>query len=55
MPLETAVNLQITTIEGIGETNIGKRVQERWLALDVPQCGYWIRPRRCRQVAVPHC
>ena len=30
----------ITTIEGIGETAIGKKVQERWLTLDVPQCGY---------------
>jgi isoquinoline 1-oxidoreductase subunit alpha len=40
LPLEDAVKLQITTIEGIGATPIGKRVQERWLTLDVPQCGY---------------
>src|SRR5580658_10855204 len=40
LPLEAAVNLRITTIEGIGETAVGKKVQERWLALDVPQCGY---------------
>ena len=40
LALEAVVNLRITTIEGIGETEIGRRVQERWLALDVPQCGY---------------
>ena len=40
LPLEAAVNLQITTIEGIGDTSLGKKVQQRWLALDVPQCGY---------------
>jgi isoquinoline 1-oxidoreductase alpha subunit len=32
--------LKITTIEGIGDTSLGKKVQQRWLALDVPQCGY---------------
>jgi isoquinoline 1-oxidoreductase subunit alpha len=40
LPLEAAVSLKITTIEGIGETDIGKKVQDRWLTLDVPQCGY---------------
>jgi len=40
LPLEAVVNLQITTIEGVGETEIGRKVQERWLTLDVPQCGY---------------
>jgi isoquinoline 1-oxidoreductase alpha subunit len=40
LPLESAVNLKITTIEGIGDTKLGKMVQERWLSLDVPQCGY---------------
>jgi isoquinoline 1-oxidoreductase alpha subunit len=33
-------HLSITTIEGIGATEIGRRVQEQWLTLDVPQCGY---------------
>jgi isoquinoline 1-oxidoreductase subunit alpha len=33
-------NKAITTIEGIGESDLGKRVQETWLELDVPQCGY---------------
>lgn len=40
LPLEAAAGLKITTIEGIGDTDVGRRVQERWLALDVPQCGY---------------
>ena len=40
LPLQAMANLRITTIEGIGETTVGKKVQDRWLALDVPQCGY---------------
>jgi isoquinoline 1-oxidoreductase alpha subunit len=38
--LEAVTNVHITTIEGIGRTEIGKKVQERWLTLDVSQCGY---------------
>jgi isoquinoline 1-oxidoreductase subunit alpha len=30
----------IATVEAIGETPAGKRDQEAWIALDVPQCGY---------------
>jgi isoquinoline 1-oxidoreductase subunit alpha len=30
----------ITTIEAIGETTIGKKLQQSWLDLDVVQCGY---------------
>ena len=30
----------ITTIEGVGATPIGRKVQAAWIALDVPQCGY---------------
>ena len=40
MPVEAAVGHAITTIEGIGATPIGKRVQEAWLDLEVVQCGY---------------
>jgi isoquinoline 1-oxidoreductase alpha subunit len=38
----SAVNQQqaITTIEGIGQSALGKKVQEAWLKLDVMQCGY---------------
>ena len=31
---------KITTIEGIGDTPVGSRVQAAWLDVDVVQCGY---------------
>lgn len=31
---------KIVTIEDIGTTEVGKRVQEAWLKIDVMQCGY---------------
>jgi isoquinoline 1-oxidoreductase alpha subunit len=40
LPLEGVVGMDITTIEGIGASEIGQRVQQAWLAHDVPQCGY---------------
>src|SRR5215475_5704775 len=39
-PISAVAGKPITTIEGVGATTTGKRVQEAWLALDVPQCGY---------------
>ena len=39
-PVSAAAGKAITTIEAIGNTAAGKKVQEAWLALDVPQCGY---------------
>jgi len=39
-PVSAAVGKKITTIEAIGATPAGKKIQEAWLALDVPQCGY---------------
>jgi isoquinoline 1-oxidoreductase subunit alpha len=39
-PVSAAVGKRITTIEAIGATPAGKKVQATWLALDVPQCGY---------------
>lgn len=39
-PVSLANGKKITTIESIGETDVGKRVQEAWLTLDVVQCGY---------------
>jgi isoquinoline 1-oxidoreductase alpha subunit len=39
-PVSVAAGKKITTIESIGETEVGKRVQQAWLALDVVQCGY---------------
>src|SRR5213594_2394508 len=40
MPVNAAAGKAITTIEAIGATAVGKKVQEAWIALDVPQCGY---------------
>jgi isoquinoline 1-oxidoreductase subunit alpha len=39
-PVSAAVGKRITTIEGIGATPQGKRVQAASRALDVAQCGY---------------
>ncbi|HUX90000.1 MAG TPA: (2Fe-2S)-binding protein [Gallionellaceae bacterium] len=39
-PLATASGKQITTIEGLAETTVGRRVQAAWQEVDVPQCGY---------------
>jgi isoquinoline 1-oxidoreductase alpha subunit len=38
-PVE-AVSGKVTTIEGIGATPVGRRVQQAWAELDVAQCGY---------------
>jgi isoquinoline 1-oxidoreductase subunit alpha len=39
-PLAAIGTKEITTVEAIGDTPTGKKVQEAWLALDVMQCGY---------------
>ncbi|HEX7250893.1 MAG TPA: (2Fe-2S)-binding protein [Burkholderiales bacterium] len=39
-PVSAAVGKKVTTIEAIGATEAGKRVQAAWRELDVPQCGY---------------
>jgi isoquinoline 1-oxidoreductase subunit alpha len=39
-PVSAAVGKQVTTIEAIGATETGKKVQAAWRQLDVPQCGY---------------
>jgi len=39
-PASAAIGKQITTIEAIGSTPAGKKIQRAWLAIDVPQCGY---------------
>ena len=36
-PISAVGDAKITTIEGIGESANGKKVQEAWLALDVMQ------------------
>ena len=40
MAVGALVSAQITTIEGVGATAVGKRVQDAWLAHEVVQCGY---------------
>jgi isoquinoline 1-oxidoreductase alpha subunit len=39
-PASATAGKRITTIEAIGASAAGKKIQEAWLALDVPQCGY---------------
>jgi isoquinoline 1-oxidoreductase alpha subunit len=39
-PLAAVAGRKITTIEGIAESALGKKVQAAWIAEDVPQCGY---------------
>ena len=39
-PVSAALNKKVTTIEAIGATPQGRRIQAAWLALNVPQCGY---------------
>ena len=39
-PVSAAVGRRITTIEAIGATPTGRKVQEAWKNIDVPQCGY---------------
>jgi isoquinoline 1-oxidoreductase subunit alpha len=39
-PVGAAIGHPITTIEGIGATPVGKKVQRAWLDLEVVQCGY---------------
>ena len=39
-PIAAAAGKKITTIEAIGTTPAGKKIQQAWAALDVPQCGY---------------
>jgi isoquinoline 1-oxidoreductase alpha subunit len=39
-PASAVAGKRITTIEAIGETDAGRKIQDAWIALDVPQCGY---------------
>src|SRR5450830_590460 len=39
-PISSVGNAAVTTIEEIGDTQVGKRVQAAWLDVDVVQCGY---------------
>ena len=39
-PVASVVGKTVTTIEAIGETSSGKKIQQAWLAVEVVQCGY---------------
>src|SRR5262252_8639915 len=40
LPVETLGSRAVTTIEGIGATEAGAKVQKAWLDHEVIQCGY---------------
>ena len=39
-PIESVGDSAITTIEAIGATAVGAKIQKAWLDREVPQCGY---------------
>jgi isoquinoline 1-oxidoreductase alpha subunit len=39
-PVSDVADASIATIEGIGATSLGSKVQAAWLDIDVVQCGY---------------
>jgi isoquinoline 1-oxidoreductase alpha subunit len=40
LPVSAVVDAKITTIEAVGDSPVGKAVQQAWVAENVPQCGY---------------
>lgn len=40
LPISGIGLAKVVTIEGIGETPLGRRIQDAWLDIDVIQCGY---------------
>ena len=40
MPVSAAAGKRITTIEGLAVNGVLHKVQQAWLAHEVPQCGY---------------
>jgi isoquinoline 1-oxidoreductase subunit alpha len=40
LPVSAAAGKRITTIEGLAEKGVLHKVQQAWLAHEVPQCGY---------------
>src|SRR5438034_2184100 len=39
-PISAVAGKRITTIEAIGATAAGKKIQQAWIELEVTQCGY---------------
>ena len=50
LPVGAVRDRAITTIEGIGESPVGAKVQKAWLDLEVVQCGY-CQPGQIMQAA----
>ncbi len=40
LPMRAVGTAQVTTIEAVGNTAAGRKIQEAWNALEVVQCGY---------------
>jgi isoquinoline 1-oxidoreductase subunit alpha len=40
LPVKAVGTRAVTTIEGIGQTTAGAKIQKAWLDLEVVQCGY---------------
>jgi isoquinoline 1-oxidoreductase alpha subunit len=40
LPIASVAGRQVTTIEGLARGDLLHPVQQAWLAVDVPQCGY---------------
>jgi len=40
LPVSAAADRQVTTIEGLAQAGTLHRVQQAWIELQVPQCGY---------------
>ena len=40
LPVASIGNAHITTIEGMADTPVGRKVQQAWIDVDVAQCGY---------------
>jgi len=40
LPVASIGDKSVTTIEGVGSTASGKKIQDAWLEVDVVQCGY---------------
>jgi isoquinoline 1-oxidoreductase subunit alpha len=39
-PISTVGTASVSTIEGMADDPVGRRLQAAWMDLDVPQCGY---------------
>jgi isoquinoline 1-oxidoreductase alpha subunit len=39
-PVRAVEDKRVTTVEAVDHLPAGKKIQDAWIALDVPQCGY---------------